>query len=93
MLFHLFCTDKPDSLQLRLKTRPDHLSYLESFNDHLVFGGPRFGEDGETPIGGVLIVDLEDRAAAEDFAANDPYAKVGLFQSVTIAPVKQVFPK
>ena len=93
MLFHFTCIDKPDSLQLRLDTRPDHLAYLESFNDRLVFGGPRFGADGETPDGSILILEFEDRAAAEDFAANDPYAKAGLFQSVTVAPVKQVFPK
>jgi uncharacterized protein YciI len=93
MLFHISCIDKADSLQLRLDTRADHLTYLEGFNDRILFGGPRLGADGETPDGSVLIVDFEDKAAAEDFAAGDPYAKAGLFQSVTIAPVKQVFPK
>ena len=28
MLFIATCTDKPDSLQLRLDTRPAHLAYL-----------------------------------------------------------------
>lgn len=93
MLFHFTCVDKPGALQVRLETRSDHLAYLEGFQDRIVFGGPRFGLDGETPDGSVLIVEFEDRAAAEDFAAGDPYAKAGLFESVTIAPVKQVFPK
>ena len=30
MLFALLCTDKPNSLDLRMSVRPDHLKYLES---------------------------------------------------------------
>ncbi len=39
------------------------------------------------------MVDLPDKQAAETFAANDPYAKAGLFESVTIKPWKKVFPE
>ena len=41
----------------------------------------------------LLILDLPDRAAADAFAAGDPYAKAGLFESVTIHPWRKVFPK
>ena len=30
MLFALICTDKPNSLELRQQSRPDHLKFLES---------------------------------------------------------------
>ncbi|MEX0922263.1 MAG: YciI family protein [Rhodovibrionaceae bacterium] len=93
MLFHFTCVDRPGALQVRLDTRPDHLAYLEGINDRIVFAGPRFAADGQTPNGSVLIVDFENPAEAEAFAAADPYAKAGLFESVAIAPVKQVFPK
>lgn len=93
MLFHFTCVDRPGALQIRLDTRTDHLAYLEGFNERILFGGPRFAADGETPNGSVLIVDFDTPADAEAFAAGDPYAKAGLFESVAIAPVKQVFPK
>lgn len=44
-------------------------------------------------IGSLLVLDFPDRKAAEVFAANDPYAKAGLFQSVTITPFRKVFPQ
>ena len=32
MLFALWCTDKKDSLQLRLDTRPPHVEWLNGLN-------------------------------------------------------------
>jgi uncharacterized protein len=29
MLFALICTDNPNSLDIRMKARPDHLAFLE----------------------------------------------------------------
>ena len=40
MLYALICTDKPDSLAIRLANRPDHVAYLQSLGDILVFAGP-----------------------------------------------------
>ncbi len=42
--------------------------------------------------GSVVILDLESRTAAEAFAANDPYAKAGLFEKVIIQLWKKVLP-
>ncbi len=83
MLFALLCTDKPGSLDLRLKVRPDHLAYLNGLGDKLKFAGP-FTDDAGTPSGSLVVIDAENRAAIEQIAANDPYAKAGLFQSVDI---------
>ena len=35
-------------------------------------------------------MDVVNMAAAEDWAANDPYAKAGLFESVTLTEWKRV---
>jgi uncharacterized protein YciI len=43
--------------------------------------------------GSVLILDFEDRAQADAFAAGDPYANAGLFESVVIRPWRKVLPK
>jgi len=83
MLFAIICTDKPASLDLRLATRPTHVKYLEGLADTLKTAGPFTRDDG-SPNGSLVIVDVADRAAAEAIAANDPYAKAGLFASVDI---------
>ena len=93
MLFTFICTDKPESLQIRKDARPAHIEYLDSHVDRLVYGGPLFGSDNETPIGSLIIADVEDRAAAEKFSADDPYNQAGLFESVVIAGTRQVYPK
>lgn len=83
MLFALLCTDKPDGLDLRMATRPDHLKYLESLGASLKAAGPFTTDDGK-PTGSLVIVEASDRAAAKAIADNDPYAKAGLFSSVEI---------
>lgn len=92
MLFMFFCSDKPGHEQLRLDTRQAHLDYLGAFKDRAVAVGPTLSEDGQHMNGSLLILDLADRREAEDFAANDPYAKAGLFESVTIRAWKKVIP-
>ena len=39
MLFALICTDKPNSVDLRMSVRPDHLKYLESLGSALKAAG------------------------------------------------------
>ena len=93
MHFVFHCTDKPDSAALRAANRPAHLAHLERHADAILAGGPLLGEDGASPVGSLLILEFPDRAAAERFAADDPYAKAGLFAAVTITPWRQVYPK
>ena len=85
MLYALLCNDKPDHLQLRLDTRTAHLDYLNGLGDRLKFAGPFLGDDAK-PNGSLVVIDAADLAAAKDIAANDPYAKAGLFASVDIRP-------
>jgi len=87
MLFALICTDKPASLDLRLKARPEHLAFLESIGAVLKAAGP-FTDDGGSPIGSLVVIEAPDRKAAEAIAARDPYAKAGLFAIVDIRPWK-----
>ena len=90
MLFAVICTDRPGGLDLRLATRANHLAYLTTYKDKLVHAGPTLDADGR-PCGSVLIIDVEDRAAAEGFAAKDPYAEAGLFESTVIRGFRTVF--
>jgi uncharacterized protein YciI len=90
MLFALICTDRPGSLDLRMATRPTHMAYLETYQDRLVHAGAMLDLDGR-PCGSLLIIEAEDRAAAEGFAEADPYAKAGLFESAVIRPFRAAF--
>lgn len=92
MPFVLECLDKPDSLDLRLANRPAHLAHVEAVADKVIAAGPFLGEDGK-PVGSLLVMDFATREEAERFAAEDPYAKAGLFASVSIRPWVKVFPK
>ena len=83
----LICIDKTGALQTRLDNRAAHLAHIES-SGVVEMAGP-FLQDGAM-IGSLIILDVADMAAAEDWAANDPYAKAGLFQSVTLREWKKV---
>ncbi|MDT8420187.1 MAG: YciI family protein [Desulfuromonadales bacterium] len=91
MLYVIHCFDKQDSLQVRLDNRPEHVAYLKSFGDKLHAAGPTL-DAAENMNGSLVILDLESLTEAEAFAANDPYARAGLFERVSIQPWKKVLP-
>ena len=95
MHFVFYCKDKPGHEQVRTANRRAHLDYLDEHRDRLMCAGPLLVDGGQEGrmIGSLLILDLADLEAAEDFAANDPYGKAGLFESVTIHPWRKVLPK
>jgi hypothetical protein len=86
MLFALICTDKPGSLALRKANRPEHLAYLESLGDTLVFAGPFTEADGETMNGSLIVVEAPTLDAARAIIEGDPFAKAGIFAEVDIRP-------
>ncbi|MDO9490131.1 MAG: YciI family protein [Sphingomonadaceae bacterium] len=89
--FAIHCIDKPDSLDLRLATRAEHLAHLQPINDRILVAGPLLDMDGQ-PIGSLLIIDFDERKDAVAFAAADPYALVGLFASVAVTAYRKVLP-
>lgn len=90
--FAIICKDKPDRLEARQKTRPAHVDYLGTFIDRILIAGPLLGGDGQ-PNGSLIVVDLEDMAAAKAFSAGDPYTAAGLFESVAITAWRKSIPK
>ncbi|MGG5809847.1 YciI family protein [Falsiroseomonas sp. CW058] len=90
MLFAIACTDKPASLDLRMANRPAHVEHLKAHEKSLVLVGPVLDPEGR-PCGSLLVVEAADRAAAEAFAAADPYVRAGVFESVVVRPFRTVF--
>jgi uncharacterized protein YciI len=91
MLYLVVCTDKPESAQVRLDNRPDHIEFLKGSSARLKVAGPTVTEDGEGMTGSMLVIEATSQADAEGWAAQDPYAQAGLFESVTIRPWKWTF--
>ena len=83
--------DKPDHLHVRTAARQEHLEYLEANKDKLLAAGALLDDDGTGGHGGVIIVDVEDRAEAEAFIANDPFSKAGLFENVTVTRWRKAY--
>jgi uncharacterized protein len=85
MLFALICTDKPGGLALRASTRTEHLTYLDSLGAAIKGAGP-FTDEAGSPTGTLALIEAASMAEIKTIAANDPYAKAGLFASVDIRP-------
>ncbi len=84
----LICMDKPGHLQTRIETRDAHLAHIEA-TGVVRMAGPFLDDEGRM-CGSLIVLEVSDLAAAKDWAENDPYAKAGLFDSVTIREWKQV---
>ena len=81
MRFAVICRDKPGHLPVRMENRPAHVAYLKETG--VEQAGPFLNAAGEM-CGSLVIVDVADRAAAEAWAAGDPYGQAGLFEDVRI---------
>ena len=83
--------DKSNSLALRNEVRAVHIDYLTANQHRLLAAGAQIEDDGSGGSGGVIIVDTDDRKEAEDFIANDPFTKAGLFEDVQVKRWRKAF--
>jgi uncharacterized protein YciI len=88
MLIALIARDKPDHLQTRVDNRAAHLAYIEE-TGVVAEAGPLLDQNGDM-AGSLVVLDVEDMAAGEAWAENDPYNKAGLFEAVELITWKKV---
>ena len=69
---HIEINDRRETL------RNEHRAHLADYGNLILASGAILADDGETIVGGMTILDTDDRAEAENFAASDPYATAGL---------------
>jgi uncharacterized protein len=84
----LICRDKPDHLQTRIDNRSAHLDHINS-SGVVEMAGPFLSEAGAM-TGSLIVLNVETLADAQHWADGDPYAKAGLFDSVTISEWRKV---
>lgn len=82
MRFALIAKDKPNSLDVRLANREAHVAYLKG-TEAVEMAGPFLDDDGNM-CGSLIILEFDDISEAQAWAAEDPYKKADLFQSVEI---------
>ena len=90
MLFVIIGHDGLNGAALRPSVRPRHLAYVGPLarEGKMLIGGPF--TDGS---GSLMIVEMENEAAALQFATNDPYAREGVFERVEVKPFRKVLPE
>jgi uncharacterized protein YciI len=93
LAYAIYCLDKHGSGATRSSTRSSHLEWLKA-SGRVAAAGPLFarpddeagGAEGE-PVGSLLVVHGDELSEVANWAAADPYARAGLFESVSIAPL------
>jgi hypothetical protein len=98
MWYAIICEDMPNSLALRMETRPAHLAALQLLQNEgrLLTAGPLPAIDSENPgdngfTGSVIIAEFDSISDAQTWAQSDPYAVAGVFANVVVKPYKKVF--
>ena len=99
MLYAIISQDTPNSLALRLETRPAHVDRLNVLLDEgrLILAGPHPAVDNDDPgdagfTGSLVVAEFESLAAAQTWADADPYRAAGVYATVTVKPFKKVLP-
>lgn len=86
MHYVIHCLDHDGAVEKRLANYDDHKAYLGSAPVKTVISGPLMADDEETMIGSCFVIEADTLAEVEAFSAADPFAKVGLWKTVSIRP-------
>ena len=99
MYYAIIAQDREDSLEARLKARPDHVERLKQLQQQgrLLMAGPHPAIDAEDPgpagfSGSLIVAEFTDLESAKSWADEDPYIKAGVYARVTVKPFLKVLP-
>lgn len=91
MLWVINCVAKPNIQATREQASVAHKDYLDAKMDEgvVVLTGSSVGADSKSRIGSIYIVNFGTYAEAKAFYESEPFAKAGVYASVTITGVKR----
>lgn len=99
MWYAIIGHDTADSLNKRMAARPAHLARLQSLQDEgrLLLAGPFPAVDAIDPgaagfTGSLIVAEFASLQAAQEWAADDPYATTGVFRKISVQSFKKVLP-
>ncbi len=93
MLFCIHGIDAADAMPRRMEHYDGHRAHLakaEGMGVRIVMSGPLVADDGQTPMGSLLIVEAESRAAVETYQHADPFYIAGIWEKFTITAFKKM---
>lgn len=90
MAYIIQLTLNAEQPELREGARADHIAYLGANTDRIMAAGPLFNEDSSF-LGGLTILDTEDRDEADAFIQNDPIYKSGAVTGYTLTRWRRTF--
>ena len=83
--------DKPHHQAVRQQHRPAHLDFLAQNAQLLLACGAKLHDDGSDMGGGLYVVNLDTREAAQAFIESDPFYQADLFAEVRITRWRKAY--
>jgi uncharacterized protein len=80
----IYCWDKPGRAEARRALLPEQARYVNNFGERVIGDGHFVSDDGSDTLGTSFFMQLDDRAAADAFVADEPMHKTGLYRSVEV---------
>jgi uncharacterized protein YciI len=80
----IYCWDKPDMAATRRRLVEDQKGYVGNFGERVIGYGHLVSDDGRDTLGTSFFMQLDDRAAADKFVADEPMNRAGVYQRVEI---------
>ena len=74
----------PDRKDLRGAGLPSQKAYVAGFGERVIGYGHIVSEDGTETLATTFFMQLDDRAAADAFVAEEPLGKAGAYERVTV---------
>jgi len=93
MLFAVRFEDHAGRAAVRSAHLDAHIAWLDRHRDVVLVGGSLRRNPGETPIGGLWIVEAESAEAVTALIAGDPFWTAGLRRSVEVLHWSKAFPE
>ena len=80
----IYCWDKSGMAETRRALLAQQKSYVKNFGERVIGYGHFVSDDGRDPLGTTFFMQLDDRAAADKFIADEPLNRAGVYQRVEI---------
>lgn len=70
---------------MRARTVPAHSGDMERFDDAMIARAPTLSDEGETQTGSMRMGSFADRAAADRFVTEEPFAMAGVCSEIIVS--------
>jgi uncharacterized protein YciI len=80
----IYCWDKEGMAATRGKLVAEQKKYVAGFGERVIGYGHFLSDDGRETLGTSFFMQLDDRAAADKFVAEEPMSKAGVYRNVEI---------